>query len=311
MKSKHIAWILTLVEVVAFVVIGLILEGRAKDDRDLVNTFWVISIVMVVSRLILTVDFRSEIDERTDQLGERLAAAERELAESTQRLKDLGKSIDIHHSSGIDDVVGIGQSYTSITHHRLQEIKDKIVRATAVELERLRFELRTPVLDEPDFYRWLYHEFESARTGTRVRIVSMDEPLEWTDTHEEREYWRHNLEAAKRGASIERVFVFDDKRLVEARNNPRIFGHRQGSDTGVVGKFVDKEKFSKNSPKAISDAGQGFIVFNDELVIVDVFSPDGQARGFITFNSTEVRRYAELYSKFDAVAQPLTFPPDP
>jgi hypothetical protein len=309
MKSKHLAWVLTLIEIALFVGLGIFLEKQVKaGDRDLVNTFWVISVVLVVSRLILTVDFRGEIQERTEQLEVRLGNSEEQMSELNDRLADLGKSIDIHHSRGIDDVVNIGQSYTSITHPRLQDLKDKIVRSASVELERLRFESRTPVLDEPDFYRWLYHEFATAQSGTLIRIVSMDAPLEWTDTHEEREYWRHNLEAVKRKASIERIFVLDDKRLAEAKQNPVIFEHRQGSDSGVIGKVVQRDKMSKNSPKDFSDAGEGFILFGDELAIVDVFSPDGQARGFITFNSTEVRRYSELYSKFDAVARPLVFP---
>jgi len=137
----------------------------------------------------------------------------------------------------------------------------------------------------------------------------MDEELEWTDTPDEHEFWRRNKEAAQRGASIERIFVFAPGRLAEARENPAIYGHREGSETGVIGKVVDRERLEKRAPEAVASAGQGFILIDDEQAIVDVFSPDGFARGYVTFNSAEVSNYIRLFEKFEAVAHPLRFEP--
>jgi len=279
------------VEILVLVVIGFIIN-LDPSNQELTSVFAVISTIIVISRVFSSIDNTLLVEEKIDEVA--------------SPIRTLAQSVDINTSSKLDDIKVISNIYLMIGNPQLKSIKDGILQRTIRELEQLNYEQRTPVLDEPDFYKWLYTEFQNAKYT--IHVASMDEPLEWTDTPEEEKFYRINVEAAQRGVDLIRVFVFEPVRLSTARKNKSIYGHRKGSDTKLIGKYVNKGKFAKSAQSAIDDAGQGFIVIDERLVIIDVFSQDGQARGYITFNPVDIKKYEALFRKFDIVAQDLEFP---
>lgn len=290
MKTRTLTWILTVIEVFILTVMGLIIN-QDPSNRSLAEVFAAISFIIVISRVINSIDTTTLVSEKFDELE--------------NPIRNLTSVADVSASSGIDDIRKLLSIYIAIVNPQLRSIKESILQRTIRELEQLNYEQRTPILDEPDFYKWLYTEFENARST--IHIVSMDEELEWTDTPEERKFYRINVETAQRGVELIRVFVFTQSRFEKARKNTAIYGHRKGSDTKLVGKYVNRERFTRQAPGAIEDASQGFIVIDQRMVIIDVFSEDGQARGYITFNPADVAKYEALYNKFNAVAMDLEF----
>lgn len=293
MKTRNVMWVLTIIEVSILTIIGLFIN-QDPTNKDLISVFTTTSIIIVISRVISSVDNTTLIDEKFDELE--------------APIRNLAQSVDINTSSKINDIKTIANIYMMIANPQLRVIKDSILQRTIRELEELNYEQRTPVLDEPDFYKWLYTEFQNAKST--IHIVSMDEELEWTDTPEEQKFYRINVEAAQRGVELIRVFVFHPSRLETASNNKAIYGHRKGSTTKLIGKYVNKEKFARSAHGAIEDAAQGFIVIDERMVIIDVFSDDGQARGYITFNPIDIKKYEALFRKFETVAQDLEFEQD-
>ena len=132
------------------------------------------------------------------------------------------------------------------------------------------------------------------------------ETLEWADTPEEREFLEVNLKAAENGASITRIFVFNQDRLTSARENPGIHKHGVKSRNGLNGFVVDRSKVERTAPAAFKQAGQGFIIVNRKHVIVDHFE-NNEARGYVTFEPAEVAKYIDAYEQFDLAKVPLDF----
>lgn len=306
MHTRTLTWFLTIIETFLFLGIGYYVYIN-PNTKSLGEIFLAISAIMIINRVISNVDDTSLLDELFENIKGSFVSQEQAIEKLESPIKQLARVVDITNSRGFDNFDEILRSYISITNPKLSPIKNSIVQRAQQELLDLNYKQQTPVLDQPDFYRWLYTEFQEAKKGTRIHIVSMGEEVEWTDTHEEREYWRHNCEAAARGVEIVRIFLFDEARLQEAKQNPAIYGHRKGNETGVIGKVVDKKRAQLSYQSTVKDAGQGFVLIDNQMAIIDVFSADGQARGYITYNVADTRKYREVFDKLNLVARDLIF----
>lgn len=281
--------ILTILEAILYFAIGLVIYLR-PNAKTLGEVFFVVGFIIVVNRI---VSFYSSID--------MFKAIREEFKEVSAPIKQLESVVDLNPTDSFDTVK---KSYLSITNKELRGAKDAVMERARRELEQIKFLKKGPVLDEADFYRLLYSEFDNAKEGTRIHILSTDEEHEWTNTYQEQVFWQKNIDAAKRGANVVRVFLFDEDRLPEVRDNPAIYGHRKGSDYNVVGRVVDRKQFSG----LIKQAGEGFILINDDKAIIDVFSEDGQARGYVTVNETTLHEFRQLFDRMNTIAKDLEFP---
>jgi hypothetical protein len=290
MKTRNLTWLFTIVEAAVLAGIGLWINQQFPDAA-IVATYTVISIIIVIDRVFTNLETTRVIEETFQGLS--------------SPINNLAAAVDIFTTSSVDQIKKLLSIFLVRVHPQLATIKDSIIQRTISELEEINYAQRTPVLDEPDFYNWLYSAFQNAKST--IHVVSMDEDLEWTDTDEERKFFRINVEAAARDVELIRIFVFTSDRLKEARKNSAIFEHRKGSETKLIGKYVKKERFLRNAPGSIKDAGQGFIVIDKHMVFIDVFSEDGEARGIVSFLSADIEKYEALFTKFNNVASDLEF----
>jgi hypothetical protein len=293
-------FLVTFVEVVFLFAVGLFLSTDQKYEA--LSSIWaVVGVVLVVHRQFVIFEVRSELKETKKSIEVSLSA----IASPLQKAAEV---VDLSNRSDVQSMNVFLKEYLRLGEEKLAPERQRIVVDAIAALKLLNSTMKTPTLEEPDFYQWLYHEFDNAAPGTRIQIVSMDEAVEWNETFQEQQYFKKNVEAAKRGVLLERIFFFSSERLTEAAKNKFIRAHGEGNTTRLIGRRVDRATFSTAAPTAVRDAGQGFILVNDRFVIVDVFSSDGQARGYVTFDPNEVQKYRETFKRFHSLSAPLVFP---
>ena len=288
------------VEVVFLFAVGLYLSADPK--YQVLSSIWtVVGAVLVVHRQFVIFEVRNELKETKKSIDASLLAI-------ASPLKKAAEVVDLSSRSDVQSVSVVLHEYLRLGEEKLAPERQRIVLDAIAALKSLNTTMKTPTLEEPDFYQWLYREFDNAVPGSRIQIVSMDEAVEWNDTFQEQQYFKKNVDAAKRGVIVERIFFFSSQRLSEAAGNKFIRAHGEGNTTRLIGRRVDRATFSLAAPTAVKDAGQGFILVNDRFAIVDVFSSDGQARGYVTFDPNEVQKYRETFKRFHSLSAPLVFP---
>ena len=291
-------WFYPTLEAVIFFLIGAgIYNFSSIENLGLV--FICLSIIFIIHRVISTLENAKMFSDRMDDLEETLAI-------ESHHIQSIGQIVDLSQDRLPEKVRALSSNYLAVTEPKLRTYKEGILDEAIYSLSDLHHSQKTPILQELEFYKWLKKEFNEADENTVFEIVSMDEELEWTDTPEEREFLEVNLEAARNGASITRIFVFDKDRMSSARENKGIYQHRVNSRSGLKGFVVDRSELKRKAPSAFEQAGQGFIMVNRQRVIVDRFE-NNEARGFVTFEPSEIAKYIDAYEQFDVAKVPLDF----
>lgn len=292
------SWFYPVAEAIIFFIITIGIFQFASTP-GLPLTFGCLSLIFVVHRLLSVIEFERVFSQRFDALDE-------SFKKDTERLNVLGSIVNLSQLDMPEKIRELASATLSVTEKGLDDYKDVIVEDAISNMKKLVQSKRTPVLQQIDFYKWLIREFKVAPAGIKFEIVSMDEELEWTDTIEEKEFLDANLEAAKRGVLITRIFVFSKGRFVAARENKGIYAHRDSGKSGLIGYVVDRQEVEKKALDAVRVAGQGFIIVDRKRVIVDKFE-DMEARGYVTFEPKEVARYISTYETFAILKRRLSF----
>lgn len=291
-------WFFPTLEAVVFGLLGAGLYKFSSID-NLGLIFLSLSVIFVIHRVVSTVETKKLFSDRMDSLDDHLG-------EEAKKIEAIGQIVDLGQDRLPEKVRNLSANYLAITEPKLKSYKEKLLDEAIYRLSDLQHSQKTPILQELEFYNWLRKEFTEADHDTIFEIVSMDEALEWQDTPEERDFLEVNLLAAKNGATINRIFVFDQERMASARENHGIYQHRAAARNGLNGFVVDRREMKRKAPTAFLQAGQGFILVNRKRVIVDRFE-DGEARGFVTFEPAEVAKYIEAYELFTTAKVPLDF----
>lgn len=291
-------WFFPTLEALAF---GLLGAGLYKfsDIDNLGLIFLSLSVIFVIHRVVSTMETKKLFSDRMDSLG-------LQLDNEASKIEAIGDIVDLSQERLPEKVRSLSANYLAITEPKLKGYKEKLLDEAIYQLSELQHSQKTPILQELEFYNWLRKEFTEADESTIFEIVSMDEELEWQDTPEERDFLEVNQLAAKNGASINRIFAFDPDRLPTARENHGIYQHRASSRNGLNGYVVNRSEMMRKAPSAFKQAGQGFIIVNRQRVIVDKFE-NGEARGYVTFEPSEVSKYVEAYELFATAKVPLDF----
>jgi hypothetical protein len=150
-----------------------------------------------------------------------------------------------------------------------------------------------------EYYQRLFMSLAVART--RICAISLMGDPEWTDSALERRFLELTLEAAHRGVEIYRVFVMSEQTLQQSIGSvPALRAHCRGEGPSSLRGFVIP-------PETINTTGlgDGFIAFDDDVVVVDAFE-NGHARGKISKNSSDVARLLALHQYLRERSEELT-----
>jgi hypothetical protein len=126
---------------------------------------------------------------------------------------------------------------------------------------------------------------------------------EWDNSPEEQEFLTANVEAANRGATVERVFILSYDQLDQCLANPAIQRH-MGEVPGLRAFFVTREYLRSRDPELLERAGAGFFKIGKRVALVDMFSQDEKARGFVTMEQSRLQDLEQTFNRLKILSSP-------
>ncbi len=142
-----------------------------------------------------------------------------------------------------------------------------------------------------EFYRVLDYYFKSLNKDSYLWCASTMMEDEWTEEPAEMNFRVSNLDAANRGAKIDRIFIFSKSKIKEFKNNKTLKIYMQSNINTL---FVDYDEIMKKNPKLIDIVGNGWDGIDKNTLILDL--PAGnKERGYVSINRKEVE---EAYNCF-------------
>lgn len=160
---------------------------------------------------------------------------------------------------------------------------------------------RTDNLEIGRFYRMITNYFKRLNKDSYMWCASTMMEDEWTEEPLEMNFRVTNLEAANRGANIERIFIFSKSKIKEFKNNKTLKIYMQSN---IKTMFVDYDELQEKEPELLEIVGDGWDGIDTNTLIVDL--PAGQEkRGYISRNKDEVQKAYNCFQKLKEYAKDL------
>ena len=161
---------------------------------------------------------------------------------------------------------------------------------------------RTKNLSKGEFYRVLNYYFNKLDKESNMWAASMMLEDEWTEEPLEMNFRIVNLEAANRGANIERIFIFSKEKIKEFKENKTLKIYMQNSNINTL--FVDYDEILKKEPELLKAVGNGWDGFDNEALAVDITN-NKNARGYISSNKKEIQKAYEAFKRLKKYSKDL------
>ncbi len=160
---------------------------------------------------------------------------------------------------------------------------------------------RTKPLETGKFYKTIHHYFKSLDKSSYMWCASTMMEDEWTEEPAEMNFRVTNLEAANRGANLERIFIFSRNKIKEFRENKTLKIYKQSN---IKTMFVDYDEIKTKEPELLEIVGDGWDGIDKDTLIVDL--PSGnKERGYVSINKHEVQRAYECFQRLKTYAKDL------
>ncbi len=160
---------------------------------------------------------------------------------------------------------------------------------------------RTKDLETGIFYRAIEQYFRKLDKNTCFWSASTMLEDEWTEEPLEMSFRVWNLEAASRGAKMERIFIFRKSEISKFKENKTLKIYMQSK---IHTMFVDYHEILEKEPKLLEIVGNGWDGIDDEILIADLPS-GGKARGYVSRNKREIRKARECFESLKTYAKDL------
>jgi NAD(P)-dependent dehydrogenase (short-subunit alcohol dehydrogenase family) len=125
---------------------------------------------------------------------------------------------------------------------------------------------------------------QRACQGDEFWAVSKMFDNEWEDTEEIRQFMKDQINAVKRGAVVNRIFILPDCKY---SNDEMVFKFHIENE-GINGYVVDYNSLKDNEPELFDMFGDGVTALNEELLIFDKTGDDKSARGVLVTDGRQV-----------------------
>ncbi len=160
---------------------------------------------------------------------------------------------------------------------------------------------RTEDLNIGKFYQAINRYFNKLDKSSYMWCASTMLEDEWTEEPLEMNFRILNLEAANRGANIDRIFIFSKSKIPEFKNNKTLKIYMQSNINTM---FVDYDEVMEKEPELIEIVGDGWDGINMETLIADL-PESAEKRGYISINKREVEKAYKCFKKLKTYAKDL------
>lgn len=159
----------------------------------------------------------------------------------------------------------------------------------------------TEGLETGKFYRAIINCFKRLNKEDFMWSASTMLEDEWTEEPLEMQFRVVNLDAANRGANLERIFIFSRNKIKEFKENKTLKIYMQSN---IKTMFVDYDEIIEKEPELLDIVGNGWDGFNQDTLILDL--PEGSAqRGYISINKKEVQKAYDCFKKLKKYSKDL------
>lgn len=160
---------------------------------------------------------------------------------------------------------------------------------------------RTKNLSKGKFYKALNYYFKKLDKNSNFWAASIMLEDEWTEEPLEMNFRIINLEAANRGANLERIFIFSQKKIQEFKNNKTLKIYMQNKNINML--YVDYDEILEKQPELLKIVGSGWDGFDDEAIIADIECDN--ERGYVSINTKEIQEKYECFKKLKEYSKDL------
>jgi hypothetical protein len=210
-------------------------------------------------------------------------------------VKKLAEAIDLQRECSITGVQQMLMLYLQVTEPEFRSVKETIISEATDKLRQLAHERSSPELATGDYYSWLLPIIDQSKKDSELWAVSMMLSTEWDSSPAEERFLQGNLDAAKRGVKVQRIFVAPRDLIEKMKSLDGVKAHAYSDDEHPRGYFVEREYLQGHDPQLLREIGDGFIGFDSRVALIDVYSPEGFARGRVTMNPSEIAKYRRLF----------------
>ena len=306
---------LTFGEGIVVLIVGIILEFTDEyftiNNKHIGLLMTIVGSFIIISRYISTEvtkeNIKNKLDERENEDNRFKESVMSSLQGTEKHIQKISNLIDIREESKVDTIKKMLDIYLNITEKEFSKVKDGILTEAINSLNKLKNNKRSEELASSEYYEWLLPILNNIGTGQSIKAVSCMFDTEWDDSPAEQKFIQGNVNAGKRGATVERIFIMKNDILDEALKIPAVSHHtvEEKETYQLNGFYADREKIERKEPKLIDDIGHGFILFNRTVALIDKFDEGGQVRGVVTMNEYDIRALEKIFSRLRHYSVPL------
>lgn len=242
---------------------------------------------------IVIVDYKNE---KRNKIEKKLADKFRE--EIGLRINTLAldipknKKVLINYNEIAEDIVSLLIKFKNTTGEEI------ITDGGKIEFNK---EGRTKDLEIGQFYKAINNYFKRLNKESYLWCASTMLEDEWTEEPQEMKFRVINLEAANRGAKVERIFIFSKNKIKEFKNNKTLKIYMQSNINTM---FVDYDEVLEKEPELINIVASGWDGIDKDTLIVDLPETSKQ-RGYININLKDIEETYNCYKKLREYAEDL------
>ncbi len=122
-------------------------------------------------------------------------------------VKKLAETVDLQRECSVTGIQEMLLLYLQVTEPEFRPVKETIISEATDKLRQLAHERSSPELATGDYYSWLLPIIDQSKKNSEIWAVSMMLSTEWDSSPAEERFLQANMEAAKRGVKVQRVFV--------------------------------------------------------------------------------------------------------
>ncbi|MGB6164018.1 MAG: hypothetical protein WCF33_03990 [Pseudonocardiaceae bacterium] len=275
-KREHPRWLL--LEPLATIAVTLILYFPL-DRKDLAELTAIFGALLTVANITQTVRLRREFD----------------------RVNKIGDLVDLSQQATVEPIRELLRLYVSILEPELVPLKEDAIEECSEVLAKLAQDKVSSEISGSEYYIWLNRMLENSPRNAMIRAVSTMMEAEWITSPAERKFLDANIVAAHHWATIHRIFVTTRARFARPVNQVVIYEHVSGP-TRLLAHIVWQDDLEKHDATLLREIGDGFIIFDDRVALIDVSVSPDEARGIVTMSVAQLRALHRLYDRLMLLA---------
>lgn len=159
----------------------------------------------------------------------------------------------------------------------------------------------TEGLETGKFYKAINNYFKNLNKEDYMWCASTMLEDEWTEEPLEMQFRVANLDAANRGANLERIFIFSKSKIKEFKENKTLKIYMQSN---IKTMFVDYDEVKEKEPELLEIVGNGWDGINQDTLILDL-PEESSKRGYISINKKEVQKAYDCFKKLKTYSKDL------